>query len=214
MAKILRDGECFWIDTTEVTEDQFAQYLATKPMPSDDPRCTGPPDPSIPCQDRASADGGRPDPQWPKTCVDWCAARDFCIWAGKELCHDNLGAVGRDQLLLESDFYAACTESGKEPFPLGADCGSQVCNVDNPTPAGKVTSCFTRAADGETPVYDLIGNAEEWTEWCFSAEPNAVCAIRGSSYRSTRAHKCCEQLSQLERRKALITVGFRCCAYP
>ncbi len=216
MAKIRRGDSCFWIDTTEVTEGQFAEYLKTNPAPSDDPLCSGPADVVDACKRATSSDGGGIDPLLPKTCVDWCGARDFCKWAKKELCEDDLRAIGEQQLIAASDFFAACTQVGENPTPFGDDCGSEICNVNGtgPLPAGGITSCFTLGADEQTKVYDLIGNVSEWTVWCFAQKQDTECAVRGSYFMSGRTHKCCEQLSQMNRRKTSNTVGFRCCAYP
>lgn len=217
MARIQRlDRTCFWIDTTEVTEGQYAKYLADSPTPSDDALCSGRPDLFDPCKSRVSGDAGSADPLLPKTCVDWCGARDFCSWAGKKLCRDNFTAIGPDQLLTQSDYFAACTAGGKNLAPFGQDCGRFVCNVEGTGPqhAGGTTECYTLGPDNKTPVYDLIGNVEEWTEWCFADSPTAECVIRGGSFAPQSAKECCEGLTLLGRRRATITLGFRCCAEP
>jgi hypothetical protein len=71
-----------------------------------------------------------------------------------------------------------------------------------------------RAADGETEVYDLIGNVEEWTDWCRLPTPDSECGVRGGSFVQFIENQCCEQKATLARKGTSVTLGFRCCLYP
>ena len=215
MAKIQRaNGSCYWIDTTEVTEGQYADYLAANPTPINDALCSGPSNVDGQCEGRLAADSGT-GKSLPKTCVDWCEARGFCGWAKKALCRDKFSAVG-PELQIESDFVIACTEAGTNSQPYGEDCGALACRVSGgePLPAGKINDCWVHAADDTTQVYDLIGNVEEWTASCQSMSPSTPCTVRGGSFGGFDQLRCCAQKTQLDRRRSTPTLGFRCCAYP
>jgi formylglycine-generating enzyme len=212
MAKFVRpDGSCFWIDTTEVTQEQYAEYLDTKPEPSGDLRCAGEPELSDRCKN-AQAEAGSPS-DLPQTCVDWCAAQAFCLWAGKDLCPDDAQAVGA-ALLPVSDYHFACSEGGANDFTHAA-CATTVCNVPAANlreirPAGKTANCFVSAA-GAVKVFDLIGNVSEWTKECLVDDAIGPCLVRGGSFDQAA---CCDEPSRIERREGSTNLGFRCCYTP
>ena len=210
MAPIHRADRCYWIDTTEVTEGQYAAYLAANPTPRTDALCSEPPVVDAECQGRAPVDGGS---KLPMTCVDWCDADSFCRWAGKTLCEDSFTAVGAE-LVNQSDFVFACT--GTKPAPYGPNCGTLACTVSGARPiaAGSNLECWVDSADPKTKVHDLIGNVEEWTKSCRSTDPRSDCTVRGGSFRRFDASVCCAQKTELYRRRRIPTLGFRCCAYP
>jgi formylglycine-generating enzyme required for sulfatase activity len=213
MAPIRRADGCYWIDTTEVTEAQYAQYLMANPTPVNDALCSATPDPDAQCVGRAPADAAS---GLPMTCVDWCDATAFCQWAGKTLCRDDFTAVG-SVALDRSDFVFACTESGTDMTPYDPNCGEQACNVGRagPLATGQIGKCWVHGADGTTPIYDLIGNVEEWTQSCHSnVDPRSECTVRGGSFARSDELSCCAQKTQLFRRRRIPTLGFRCCAYP
>ncbi len=207
MARVQRaDRSCFFIDTTEVTEGQYAEFERSDDAGVTDAKCSsGTPAPTELCRERAGSDAGI-DPALPKTCVDWCNARDFCEWAGKSLC--------KDDFMAESDFEFACTEGGK-PDPYGPNCGSLICSVgpSGPSPAGQTQSCYVQGAD-ETKIRDLIGNVEEWNGWCRDPSPDSPCSVRGGSFGFFDPARCCAEKTNPPRRHSAPTLGFRCCYYP
>jgi formylglycine-generating enzyme len=209
MAKFVRpDGSCFWIDTTEVTEAEYADYVASNPPPSGNPSCAGKPALSEGCE--AQAEAGSPG-DLPKTCVDWCAAQSFCLWAGKELCNDDPEALG-DLLLEKSDYHFACSEGGDGDF-ISDPCATTVCNVPGAgfrgiQQAGKTANCFVTGSG--TRVFDLIGNVSEWTEECLVENEFGPCLVRGGSFDDPA---CCDQHRRIPRRTAAKNIGFRCCYY-
>jgi formylglycine-generating enzyme len=214
MAPIRRADSCYWIDTTEVTEGQYAAYLAANPTPRTDALCSEPPEVDAECLGRAPVDDGS---KLPMTCVDWCDADAFCRWAGKMLCEDSFTAI-EPELSNKSDFVFACKkESGTNSTPYGPNCGQQACTVSGAAPieAGTTLECWVQADDEKmTNVHDLIGNVEEWTQSCRSTDPTSDCTVRGGSFRRFDARACCVQKTELFRRRRLPTLGFRCCAYP
>jgi formylglycine-generating enzyme len=211
MALIRRADRCYWIDVTEVTEGQYAAYLAANPAPVNDALCSAPPDPESQCEGRAPADTRS---ELPMTCVDWCDADAFCKWAGKTLCRDDFIAIW-PEVLNESDFLFACTEGGSKRAPHGPSCGEQACTVggEGPIKAGQTSNCSVPATEGPA-IHDLLGNVEEWTDSCHSNVPRANCTVRGGSFARFDALRCCDQKTELFRRRRLATLGFRCCAYP
>ena len=88
------DGTCYWIDQTEVTVQQYTQFLAQHAKPVGwDSACTWKTMPSDPANDTSDpctvSTSGESEPfrtTKPIRCVDWCDARAFCKWAGKDLC--------------------------------------------------------------------------------------------------------------------------------
>ena len=219
MALVARgDGTYFWIDRTEVTVGQFAEYLAADaPLrgavcevePGTGPfQCDALPEPA--------------DPVMPRTCVDWCAADGFCAWAGKELCGDDAdqgASASRADLLLNSDFYAACAPAANAVYGCGEDCAPSACNgADSANrrilPVGASPSCCVPDACGaECAIADLSGNVAEWTAACKPLTADGNCVVRGGDFESNAAELECRTITNaLARRSRYSTVGFRCCA--
>jgi len=189
MAPVKRpDGTTFWIDTTEVTVRQYTVFLRNHGPVADDARCPTGPSTTDDCvaNRRASTepDGGGDAPpdagaasNLPQVCVDWCEAKAFCEWAGKQLCHDDVHAAP-SELLSKSDFFAACTEgegtSAHDPrYGCGASqtCSPSTCNGNSGGPkhllaVGMKTGCTVTSAAEGCLISDLSGNASEWTDGC------------------------------------------------
>jgi hypothetical protein len=81
MTRVTKDGDTFCIDTTEVTADEYAAFVATKPDVSLFPDACAQRGPVGP----TSASGASP------VQVDWCVAAAYCAWAGKTLCGRTSG---------------------------------------------------------------------------------------------------------------------------
>src|SRR5262249_54577342 len=99
-----------------------AEYCAWKDggAPSD-PAAT----PDDACR-QATADEDVPPfgPKKPIRCIDWCDARAYCQWMGKELCVQAGGLAGqKDQVPqvagLKKQFDWACGASPNDPYPSG-----------------------------------------------------------------------------------------------
>jgi formylglycine-generating enzyme required for sulfatase activity len=206
-------GQSFWIDQTEVTVGQFAEFVAAG-APLRGSVCEGDPG-TGPFQCQVPA-----DPDMPRTCVDWCEADGFCAWAGKELCRDDVdrGAIAPRDV---SDFYAACAPTANAFYGCGEGCDPSACNgVDAAN--GKIlpvrtspACCVADACGVACAIADLSGNVGEWTAACKPLTPDGNCLVRGGNFQSNAAELLCDAITNvLPRRRKYATVGFRCCAHP
>jgi sulfatase modifying factor 1 len=231
MAQVARpDGSCFWIDTTEVTVGQYRDFLAAD-IPAQDGVCawnnadaSGLPGstpglaPSEDCVASGGAElaealegGGEQD--LPITCVDWCDALAFCIWAGKDLCSDDGDHQASAQA---SDWFRACSGSDEATYGCGVDCTPNACNGaasknGKLEAVGSIPGCHASGADPAARLYDLSGNAAEWSNWCSPDRDSGDCLVRGGSYASNDATLECGNVARTPRLTSLPTLGFRCC---
>lgn len=190
------------IDSTEVTNDQYAEFLLAAPAEAP-PGC----------------DGGTLQPteplrpgDLPVAGIDWCAAQRYCSWAGKRLC----GALDRDATFEEAsdatknEWFDACSTGGTADYPFDAD-PNEVCNVSaqlgTRTAVGSMPEC---RGGYDAPIFDMVGNVEEWEDWCESADENALCITHSGSYDDTAFD--CARTSTIGRRETYPKLGFRCCA--
>ena len=162
-------GVRYCMDATEVTFAQYGEFLATKP-------------------DGAKVEGScqyvifdYDDPVHPNCiqgldkvldaparCVSWCAAREYCKWAGKRLCGRIGGGpistkAGEDDDASVSQWYNACSAGGKQEFAYGTtekeECTASIfANGSVGTPPG----CQSSVAE----IFGLSSNAAEWEDAC------------------------------------------------
>lgn len=158
------------------------------------------------------------DPELPVVGVDWCDAMVYCAWAGKELC----GAVGGGpsdfdvQDDAENDaWYRACSNAGASAYPYGethdpAACNGSESGQDALLPGGTLDTC----EGGVMGLYDMSGNAWEWSNTCASAGGDATteCRRRGGSRFSEGDNLRCAVNSTRPRGERDNAVGFRCCS--
>lgn len=171
------NGTKYCIDSTEVTQAQYAEFLgkvtakpstehegceynetyAPKALPID------PIEPKI-CE----SDSWTPDktPNRPVVCIDWCDAYAYCAWAGKRLC----GRVGGGSVSASpgvgnqpdpndpakdptiSQWYNACSQGGKTAYPYGDTYDPTACEGHDATKDPSVTS-------GHEPLADVASYA-------------------------------------------------------
>lgn len=217
---------CFWIDENEVTQSQYDRFLDSNPAPQTEPPCLGNttyvPAGSAGAGETCRVNAGEriAGADRPVVCVDWCDAEAYCRWAGKSLCRDDYTNPG---LLSRSDWYAACANGTDESaYPYLGDFDPRACN-GNQNPSSECDgsqSCGTRpvqnllSCKNDEGVFDLSGNAAEWTEACQSAEEDSTCEVRGGSFRSDSQGLSCSLVRPYDRRTHDASIGFRCCWYP
>ena len=118
------------VDSTEVTNAHYAQFLAAKVTPQSTTKSPAH------CSWNTTF---TPSQGWPATgkdaypvvYVDWCDALAYCQWAGKRLC----GAVGGGALPYgdyadanKSQWLYACSGKGTKKYPYGDIYDGKACN--------------------------------------------------------------------------------------
>jgi sulfatase modifying factor 1 len=212
MVAVVSGGSSFCIDRTEVTNDQFAAFLASGFRAESG-------DAGAPCAPDASY---VPSSSWPPPAargdhpvrdLTWCASRAFCIWAGKRLCGArgskralDVALIGQPEL---DEWTAACGAPDGRAFPYGTTYAPGACNgadknILNTVPTGTLPGC----AASEGAPRDLSGNVWEWIDAC---EANGRCYAHGGAYNSPAAELTCAMKIGAGSDASLATVGFRCC---
>lgn len=206
------NGKSYYIDTTEVTQAHYQEFLAqvennTEFQPELRPFCKDNngyrPVEGVSTDDTwfACAPGTfspKEKPDYPMGCVDFCDAQAYCIWAGKRLC----GGVGGATLSGLDDFknanldewYNACSNGGKTLYPYGDEFDPNKCNtklsgsgVEAQTIAESEASSCKGIISPFDQIVNMSGNVIEWQDYCepYPSQPNQYsCAVRGddSSY--------------------------------
>ncbi len=219
---MLRIGS-YCIDSTEVTEAQYAEFLEA------DAGFSGL-RPSA-CRWKANFTPGNPAltscrwnpeayPHLPVTCVDWCDAYAYCRWAGKHLC----GAIGGGQVEWDSgadldphqdEWFQACSKGDGREYPYGptydlGECNDNDSGTGELVDAGAMTGC-----EGAYPgLFDMVGNAFEFENSCSGdAGAGDYCLLRGGSWAKSRfAFSKCSGRGVLDRRdNRFDDFGIRCC---
>jgi formylglycine-generating enzyme required for sulfatase activity len=141
----------FFIDKHEVTREQYQKFI----------KATGYRAPSI------WANGTFPNGtgQWPVSGVSWEDAQKYAKWAGR-------------RLPTEAEWEFAARGADKRIYPWGNKFTPDKANV------ARETAQFTRAENypkGVSPfgVFDMVGNAWEWTDSDFKPYPGSPFRLEG-----------------------------------
>lgn len=205
------EGLDFEIDSTEVTNAEYADFLADNPSVAKlGSTCSGV---SLKPSDGWPASSSRAG--HPVVYVTWCQAAAYCQWAGKHLCGMPGGGstpFNSTSSVVESQWYAACSASGTRVFPYGDDYEAKTCNgggtlLNHTVPVGSLSKC----EGGVTGLFDMSGNVAEWDDSCEGPEPNARCHARGGSYSDSPSFLRCDIDTVEMRASPSATTGFRCC---
>lgn len=206
----------YCIDTTEVTQSQYAAFLASKPLqsaqseawcqknnPSYEPKYqddTG----------QGNCQPGAVDPEskgdWPMVCVDWCDAKAYCAWAGKRLCGSRQGGALKsteDASSLESQWNYACTNGGTTKLAYGDQPDASKCPPLKIGSVKELSGCRGVIAPFDE-IVGLAGNVDEWEDAC---DDVIHCAVRTNT-----GDKPCSQLNTASINDGSPGTGFRCCA--
>ena len=205
----------FCIDSTEVTNDHYAAFLASNPSTASLPAVC------------AYKTGFTPTSAWPPApskgsfpvvYVDWCSAKAYCAWAGKRLC----GAIGGGSVPISDaadkdvdQWYVACSANGTRAYPYGNNFSAGRCNesesgVGSAEPVASRNACV----GGSPGIYDINGNVWEWEDGCDGETGERDgCLARGGSYAFSGAmHGACATRLGDQRSRTFPDTGIRCCS--
>jgi hypothetical protein len=214
-------GGTYCIDSTEVTNAQYSQFLKTGPTTNVSAACAfntvfAPESNMTSCPEPLPYDPTGA-PNYPVTCVDWCDAAAYCAWAGKRLCGSFAGggvskmqanAPGVDQ------WYAACSHTGAQTYPYPGGYAGQTCNGLDFQGANKAYPVmqFDKCQGGYAGIFDMSGNVAEWEDQCTgSSGATDECGQRGGHWLSLMDEMTCAASAYAIRAVHDNSIGFRCC---
>jgi formylglycine-generating enzyme required for sulfatase activity len=237
------EGRQYCIDTTEVTQAQYAEFLSENDSTpgAENERClhnrTFAPTQNVsyphePANCPAELWSPKNKPDTPVVCVDWCDAVAYCHWAGKRLCGfaeqpDDV-TTDRDDAN-KSEWFNACTNGGVSQFPYGDIHDPVAClGAERTRAAYQVATDAISPASGRprckgdrppfSSIFDLSGSVREWTDECkWVATPRGGswwCALRGGDYLSRDDDMACNARGKRGVGTTSAHIGFRCCADP
>ena len=208
----------YCIDSTEVTQSQYQDWLNTYPSPSDQisvcswnasftPACTS-----------STVNS-------PVVCVDWCDAYAYCAGVGKRLCGKIGGGSNGymdDADTSKSQWYAACSSNGTYNYPYsntyqgsycnGSDYWQNTISAEKALPVSNLNACQSPVV-GYAGVFDLSGNIMEWEDSCKTSNGQSdYCHLRGGSFSDNSFSLACPNSDPYNRNLANTYIGFRCCS--
>jgi formylglycine-generating enzyme len=212
MAPVGNAGFC--IDTTEVTNEQYAGFLAATNMPT------------LPLVCATNLQGYTPTNGWPYTTgqeslpvvwIDWCDAYAYCAWAGKRLCGKIGGGSDPQSGLTDptsSQWFDACSAGGTLAYPYGATYQAGTCYGNAPANSQLApVASYPGCVGGYPGIYDMSGSVWEWEDSCSAATgPGDFCQIRGGSLNQDPTGLACAVNTVGTRGSGTGDRGFRCCA--
>jgi formylglycine-generating enzyme len=229
------DGTCYWIDQTEVTVQQYSAFVADQSASvSWDPACSWKTTASNPitetndpCTVSTNVESDPFRATKPIRCVDWCDAKAFCEWAGKDLCSgsDADGIVTPQDL--PDDWGGACSANGSlylngsvpvyGACNVGLDAGQCLAILHQYICAPADVDSFPECT-GPSGTVDMIGNVDEWVLQCgypVDGGPggaDSLCQHRGGSFAGSLVDETCYALASDARATRSRETGLRCCA--
>lgn len=214
-------GGGFFIDTHEVTNTQYNQFLlelkgGTAGGNNERSECKWKKN-----HERVTT-SCTPSPigDAPATCLDWCDANAYCRYYGKRLC-GKIGGGSAQQALLtsptHSEWMLACAGVSSDAYPYADAGGLGTCTTQSSdmalTPVGSKAGCV-----GHVPgLFDMSGNALEWEDAIGAAVdggPEKQSAFaRGGSFKNPIASCTCSYVTPAYARQQIYdNIGFRCCS--
>lgn len=184
----MSEGRSACIDSTEVTREQYAAFLADSNAHGAGSRlesCGIAPykdEPDAACLAEPVVCKGD-CARHPQVCVSHCNAQAFCKWAGKRLCGTLAGVRATATAMIDArvaTWVSACgggsTATGalNNDYAYGADFDGNKCNTEGragtgckvapstcgTVPVGSLPEC--RGAGVYSQIFDLSGNVHEW----------------------------------------------------
>jgi len=181
---VLIDGK-YCIDTTEITIDQFQEFLnAVKGNFAPYLPETGLCDTINPVspgwgQQPNPFDGGPPLGSAAAGDLNYCAVHAYCTWAGKRMCRD-IGKTGSGDYAQRnnatvSEWFNVCSHGDDKlhTWAYGPTYDSGACAPQDAMTAYPVAS-FPACVGGYPGIFDMSGNVAEWTDEC-TYDPDAGC---------------------------------------
>ena len=206
----------FSISPIEVRVDDYAMFMAIEFDPDFDVHeaCTWKADFTPDSWDTQLG-----DPEQPVVRVDWCDAQAYCTWTGGHLCGTAGGgaaALGQVDDAVTNEWFRACSADGINTYPYGDAYDPLACNGAD-SGGGQLVAADMSGCEGGSPgVFDLSGNAWEWTSACGSdpdtADEDQQCRRRGGSYFSASNIMRCAVDATRNRSFRNGNTGLRCCA--
>lgn len=204
LVKIALSGGSFCMDSTEVTNRDYAEWLDTSPdLAGQRPACAWN-DTFVPWEQVWPVDADHLE--HPVAGVDFCDAEAYCRWAGKRLCGPRPAPGSLDE------WRAACTHEGAQKYPYGDSFAWSACNgpekeIEGSLPVGSLESC----EGGYPGVFDLVGNVSEWIDECKGETGKQdPCSSLGGGW-FTDDHNSCETRHGFVREQSAAFMGIRCC---
>lgn len=190
--------DSFYLDVDDVTNAQFAEFVAARPEWSPDEV-----DPAVHDGEYLShwtAAGPPADLDRPVTFVTWGASAAYCRWREARLPTEA-----------EWELAAGGGEPGREfPWGVATPADSIVVwggsGVERPEPVGSRPATLHGLQDMAGNVWKFLADA-----WPSDAEPRR--AIRGGSFEAAAVNLRVRYRDSHRERDAAATVGFRCAAY-
>lgn len=220
----LPDTPAYCIDSTEVTQGQYAKFVGAAVEPAKQKReyCrlyNKSFTPAVKGDHVEGCDPGVYDPDKkgdiPVSCVQFCDAVAYCEWAGKRLCGAIGGGVAssKDVASKQSQWYMACSQGGKTKYPYGDTYEPGKCDNRKEGPpyglhSASESSCGGTGAPFEQ-IKDLSGSVAEWED---SEQTPYGFFVRGSYRDATDDNFSCDAPSIAAGIQTLPDIGFRCCA--
>jgi formylglycine-generating enzyme required for sulfatase activity len=212
-------ASAFCIDSTEVTNAQYQEFLAAGVSPRSlalPIGCMGQVD-FLPRDMNGNAVPFQPGQQdFPVVEVNWCAAYGFCEWAGKRLC----GQIGGGPLAegntetnsALAQWYDACSKGGSLAYPYGNTYSMTTCGGGG-GPGSTIGPVELRPAcvGGYPGIYDMSGSVWEWNDVCAGTDPGAFCHVYGGAFDSVPTELACKGERNWTRTSTAQNIGFRCC---
>ena len=203
----------FCVDSTEVTRAQYARFVAAIGADAGGPAgvsfCDETNTSLAPIDPEQEFPPAKETSEFPVRGIDWCDAKAYCLWAGKDLCGGLRGAklASTDATdPAKSQWAKACTKDGMFRFAYADSYASGNC-VEGTQPSQPTSRT---CEGGYAGLFDMVGNVAEWVDACRDA-PSKNCALVGRSPGSNDVASCAV-VSLPPGDVPWNSAGVRCCA--